>query len=97
MKNKTQQLQEFPLLVRIIKILIILIIVIFSFLIIVNNKAALSNFSFGGSKGSNSVNKNIPEELKWQEQFNGVDNINGSGSGKGNKKNMNFLQYEADK
>lgn len=94
MKNKTQQLQDFPLLVRIIKVLIILIIVIFTFLVIITNKAALSNFTFGNSKGNQPVNEYIPGDLKWQDQFNGVSNV---GGGEKSKEKMNFLQYESDK
>lgn len=95
MKNKKQQLQQFPILVKTIKFLILLVLIIFGYLFVKNNKSALSNFTFGSSKGSNSVNKNIPDKLKWQEQFKGVSNFDDGSKKDGESKN--FLQYESSK
>lgn len=80
-----------------IKILSVVVIIILAF--ISYHKISISNgFDFSSSSKSNKEAK-MPSELKWFDDFKGIENVPDKNAKKGGSSggSQNFLQYESDK
>ncbi|WP_320036405.1 hypothetical protein [Halarcobacter sp.] len=80
-----------------IKILSVVVIIILSF--IAYHKISISDgFDFSSASKSRD-NARMPSELKWFDDFKGVENVPDKNAKKGGSSggSQNFLQYESDK
>ncbi|AXH09127.1 hypothetical protein CP960_05830 [Malaciobacter halophilus] len=72
------------------KIAVIIVIISFIFLVIKEATGLGTSIFSPDIKGSGSVNKHIPRELRWEKAFR-------FGDEKEEKGGQNFLQYESSK
>jgi|GEM_PF-3694060 len=61
------------------------------------SKIDFSSTSYAPKTGYNKNASNTPNELKWFDDFKGVENVGGSGDRQQSSGQQNFLQYESNK
>jgi hypothetical protein len=96
-KNKKTNEKESPIARLIFKILVAIAIIIITFIVIDRTSFSTDSLDFMGRKQDVPKSK-IPHELKWFDDFKGVENVPTEKDLEENKdKPGSFLQYQTEK